>query len=112
MAWTQDKQQLVSAVQGFTQNLANLINTNGFYVDKYTNGLYGPGGASEITQQDLDDGGITAFDPNTLNLTIQSLDAILRLYKDGENIAVIDDPTVLALVRLGWGINIDRVRST
>lgn len=112
MAWTQDKQQLVTSAQTFMSNLTAVINAQAGQVEKYTDGLYGPGGANEITDQDLIDGGITAYDANTLNLSMQSMSAILDIFRDGEDVGVIDDPAALILVRLGWGNNINRVRSS
>lgn len=110
---TQDKAQIVSRTQLVATSLNTMIISDvATHAKQIADAGYNVGGVNEITDADLTDPiiGITHFTANDWNLAFQSMDALVRIYEDGEDVGILPDATLLSLARLGWQLSLNKVK--
>jgi len=100
---TVDKKQIISELAALANTLTATVSQLRRTAQKFGDAGYGTEGVNEISDADLVVLNIDNITSNDLNVYFQSLDAIHRIFDDGENPAILSEAQIILLARLGWG---------
>lgn len=100
---TVDKQQIIREFSALANTLIATVGQVRASAKKFEDAGYGSFGVNEIDDEDLAALNIDNITANDLNVYFQSLDAMHRIFDDGEFSTILPDATLVSLSRLGWG---------